>query len=371
MIKTANKFSTMLLGLAMAFSGFLMSCEGPEGPAGPAGTKGDTGATGKDGKDGITKCQACHSDAAADVNLKTAQYNLSKHGTGEVYLEEAGRIGCGGCHSGDGFREAIALGKDDPTSLATSKINCKTCHTIHKAYDSTDWKLSFSSAFNLRFKGLATDANVDFKTGNLCGKCHQARTYTRTPGDFDTISAASSTSSYSRFGPHYGTVANVFAMKGLNNIEGKEYSGSNPHANLAKGCVSCHMGKNSTNPAAGGHTFQMSVAQMGELTECKTCHSTGIPTAKATQIKALLAEYRQLLINKSLLDTTQALGEEGYNVLGEYAKLSAVGKKTAIKKADGDALLNYLYLAKDRSNGAHNPGYVLFMLQNGVDYLKK
>jgi len=369
MIRTKLPSFIMILGLALG--SFLMSCEGPEGPAGAAGTAGAKGDKGDTGDAGITKCQVCHSDNATDVNLKMAQYNLSKHGTGEVYLEEAGRVGCGGCHSGDGFREAVKLGKDDPVSMATSAINCKTCHSIHKSYDSTDWNLTFNSSYTLRFKGSAADGVVDFKDGNLCGKCHQARTFARSAGDYDTITAASSTASYSRFGPHYGTPANVFAMKGLNQVGSAAYPTNNPHSVLSKGCVSCHMGSNAANPAAGGHTFKMTVAQMGEIAECKTCHSSGIGTSKATQIKALLAEYRTLLINKGLLDTTQALGAEGYNVLGEYAKLSAVGKKTAIRKADADALLNYLFLAKDRSNGAHNPEFMLKVAQSGVDYLKQ
>lgn len=353
----------------LVLSGFLASCEGPEGPEGPAGPDG------ADGKDATTKCVECHSDDAKDANLKFAQYNLSKHGTGEVYLEEAGRIGCGGCHSGDGFREAVALGKDDPVSLATAKISCKTCHPIHKAYDSTDWKLTFSSPFALRFKGAAADGNVDFKTGNLCGKCHQARTYTRVQvNGNDSISPASSTSTYSRFGPHYGTVANVVAMKGPVHIEGPEaYPTGNPHANLAKGCVTCHMGSLSTNPATGGHTFQMPVANMKDLgasATCSGCHSAGIPTTKTAAIKALLVEYRQLLIDKGLLDITQAEGEEGYNVLGEYAKVDPPGKKTAIKSGYADALLTYLYIAKDRSNGAHNPAYMYALAKNGVEYLK-
>lgn len=363
-----KKSATLLMkaaSLAAAAMGmFLISCEGPDGATGPQGPSGPIG--------DAVKCQTCHSDDAADVNLKFAQYNLSKHGTGVVYLEEAGRIGCGGCHSGDGFREAAALGQNDPVSLATSKINCKTCHTVHKSYDSTDWKLTLSAPFQLRFYGSATVENVDFKEGNLCAKCHQARPYTRPYPDTDTLTAASSTASYSRFGPHYGTPTNVIAMKGLNLIEGSTpYPTSNPHSSLKKGCVSCHMGSDATNPAVGGHTFKMPVANLNKVDECKTCHSTGIPTAKTTEIKALLVEYRQLLLDKGLLDISQTEGAEGYNVLGEYAKLSAPGKKTGISKSDGDVLLNYFYIAKDRSNGAHNPAFMLAIAKNGVEYLKK
>ncbi|HOK14311.1 MAG TPA: hypothetical protein PK007_05245, partial [Candidatus Kapabacteria bacterium] len=60
-----------------------------------------------------------------------------------------------------------------------------------------------------------------------------------------------------------------------------------------------------------------------------------------------------------------------YNVLGEYAKLEEAGKRRVIPRSDGDVLLNYLYIAKDRSNGAHNPALTLAILKNGLEYLKK
>lgn len=360
--------STLALSMFLVVAAFVTSCEGPEGPAGP---KGADGANGANGQDAQLKCATCHNDTLKDVNLAFAQYNLSKHGTGEVYIEEAGRINCGGCHSGDGFREALALGKDDPTSLATSKIGCRTCHVIHKNYDNTDWALSTSAGFNLRYKGDAADAAVDFKTGNLCGKCHQARTYTR-GAETDNWTASGATSMYSRFGPHYGTSANVVAMKGLNEIAGPEtYPSANVHGNLTKGCVSCHMGSNPTNPAAGGHTFKMTVAQMSTIESCKTCHPDGLKTDKANEIKALLAEYRQLLVDKNLIISTEGEpGEEDYNILGEYCKLAETGKARQVSKELSSVVLNYLYIAKDRSLGVHNPRYVYAIAKNGVEYLK-
>ncbi len=349
----------------MAAAAFVTSCEGPEGPAGPAGTAG------ADGKDAQLKCATCHNDTLRDVNLIFAQYNLSRHNTGTIYLDEAGIIGCGGCHTGDGFREAVSLGKDDPASLATSKISCRTCHTIHNNYDQTDFALAITEGFNLRYKGDADDAAVNFKTGNICAKCHQARSYNR-GGETDTWAVHSPTAPYSRFGPHYGAIANVLAMKGLNKIEGPEaYPTNNVHGNLSKGCVTCHMGSNPKNPAAGGHTFRMTVAQMSTIESCKGCHSDGIPTARAAEIKPLLAEYRALLIEKGLLYSTEGEpGDAHYNVLGEYPKLETPGTARQVPKALSDVVLNYLYIAKDRSLGAHNPKFIYAIVKNGVEYLK-
>ncbi len=360
-----NLLTSLAVAIFVVASGFLASCEGPDGPAGP---KGDTGTNGMDAS---SKCVACHSDNNAKINLAFSQFDFSLHGSGETYKYTAGRIGCASCHNGDGFAEAVALGQNDAVTMASADLGCKTCHVIHKNYDSTDLKLRYDAPVKLLYAG-GTDFTADFKTGNICAKCHQARPYTRNASGFDTLTAGVPGGTFSRFGPHYGTPVNVIAMKGLNLIEGPEaYPAGNPHAAFSSNCVTCHMGKNAANPVAGGHTFKMTVAQMSTIESCKGCHTAGIPTTKATEIKALIAEYRQLLIDKGLLDISQANGEHGYNVLGEYAALSAPGVKTAVAKADMDVLLNYLYIAKDRSLGAHNPSFVLAIAKNGVAYLKQ
>jgi hypothetical protein len=132
------------------------------------------------------------------------------------------------------------------------------------------------------------------------------------------------------------------------------------------------MGSNPTAPSAGGHSFKMTVAQMSTIESCKSCHPSGIPTTKMNEIKTLLAEYRQLLIDKGLLvSTTGNPGDPNYNVLGEYAKLETPGQRRVIPRSDGDVLLNYLYVAKDRSYGVHNPSFTLAIVKNGIAYLKK
>lgn len=363
--------STLALSMFLVVAAFVTSCEGPEGPAGPKGADGANGANGQDGKDASVKCASCHNDTLHNVNLAFAQYNYSLHSTGETWKSTAGRAGCGDCHSSDGFVEWTSTKTSGKAGIKS--IDCKTCHPIHSTMTEADWSLRVNDPFTLIYKGSAENGNVDFKKGNLCGTCHQARNYARNSTENDTLTRASATAMYSRFGPHYGTVANVFAAKGLNLIAGPEtYPTGNPHNNVAKGCVGCHMGSNPTAKAAGGHSFKMTVAQMSTIESCKGCHETGIPTAKATEIKALLAEYRSLLVAKDLLySSTGEPGSADYNVLGEYAKLATAGTNRVIPKADGDVLLNYLYIAKDRSNGAHNPNFTLAILKNGIAYLKQ
>jgi hypothetical protein len=353
-----KKFSMLLIVLAL--SATMWNCT-KEGPAGPAGKDG------ADGKDGNATCAECHSDNASAVNLIFAQYDLSLHNKGIVYEEEAGRIGCGGCHSGDGFAEAAKLGVDDPVTVATSKINCKTCHKIHNNYDETDWDFRWNKAVTLRKSGF----EHDFKEGNTCAKCHQARTYKDVVGA-DTTFKTTGSSTYTRFGPHYGTPANIMTMKGLYNIEGSEtIPTTNVHGNLSKGCVSCHMGSLASNPAVGGHSFLMTASQLTEVAECKTCHPSGdfATTPKGKEIAEMLKETRQILIDKGFLDISQTATDHGYQVLGEYVAQSKDGVK--MTKQEIEILLNYLYIAKDRSMGAHNPRYVYALVKNGLDKLKQ
>ncbi len=344
-----KKFSMLIAILAFGF--VLQNCT-KDGPMGPAGKDG------ADGKDGNGTCATCHADNADDVNLIFAQYALSQHGKGIVYEEEAGRINCGGCHSGDGFIESVKLGQDDPVTVATSKINCRTCHTIHTEFDETDWALRVDKPVKLRHTG----AEVDFKEGNTCARCHQARTFKEVQGA-DTVFITSGSSTYSRFGPHYGTPANVVSMKGLYHLDGPmTIPANNVHGNLSKGCVSCHMGKMASNPATGGHTFKMTAAQMTEIEECKTCHPTGdfAKGTKAAEIKTMLAEVRSILLEKKWLDDSQSHDYFAQSQDGNY-----------MTKEQVQATLNYLFISNDHSYGAHNPTYVYAVMKNTLDFLQK
>lgn len=362
LIKSLSGISMIAVILAMVLLN--SGCEGPQGPAGKDGLNG------KDGADGNGTCGLCHSENATDVNLKFAQYELSQHNRGIIYEEEAGRINCGGCHSGDGFAEAAALGQDDAQTLATSKINCKACHTIHKDYALTDFGLRITSGFALR----VNKAQIDLGKGNLCAKCHQGRAFTRAADE--SFNPAYTGASFSRLGPHYGTPTNVFTMNGPYSIEGSSITlpTTNPHATVANACVTCHMGSDPSNPAVGGHSFLMPIASLAKNTDCQTCHTSAEMTdgSLTNAVAADIATYRLKLIERGWLDTTQALGADGsYNVLGEYAATPGGVKRTDLSKSDVDVLINYLYVAKDRSNGVHNPNYIKAIVAQGLEYLNK
>jgi Zn-finger protein len=359
-----KKFSMLVMMFAISLA--LLNCT-KEGPAGPAGKDGAHGA---DGKDGNATCGTCHSDKADAVNLIFAQYDLSLHNKGVVYSSVAGRANCSSCHTADGFMQAVKTGTP-ATANGSAKINCKACHPIHDKYTMEDFAIRVTA--QQKVKLLISGETVDFKTGNLCATCHQGRSFNNLVGA-DTTFKTTGTSTYSRYGPHYGTPANIVAMKGLYPIEGSvNIPSSNPHGNLEQGCVTCHMGKLSTNPATGGHKFQMTAAQMVEIPTCATqCHdaTTLTGTPKGKEIASMLKETRQILLDKKFIDISQTTGHDGnYQVLGEYFAQSKDGNY--MTKEEVQITLNYLFIAKDRSMGAHNPGYVYALVKNGLDKLKQ
>ena len=209
------------------------------------------------------------------------------------------------------------------------------------------------------------------KTGNLCAKCHQARTYTHTNDTYDSVNA-SGTATYSRFGPHYGVQTNVFTWNGLEDVSGFT-SVTNQHALLAEGCVTCHMASVTNNTASGGHTFITTAALLTRSAEfnqstpkCSTCHdsATIVKGDVAKQVKADLDKIRTFLITNKYIDTSNVTelrseANERWH-LGDY--FAATNVKKGIRRDTSQVILNYLYIWRDRSNGAHNPVNIKAMI---------
>jgi len=158
-----------------------------------AGCEGPAGANGKDAN---ATCTQCH---AGDVALyaKQIQYATSGHATLPDF--ERNDAGCAICHTHQGFLERLptnaytaAAKVDDP-----APPNCRTCHKIHTTYTSADYALTATSAFPLYQGGETIDLGA--QSGNLCARCHQARTISPLPvmgaGSCDTHDARSNVAS--------------------------------------------------------------------------------------------------------------------------------------------------------------------------------
>jgi hypothetical protein len=367
MNKFLNIIRTILLPILFVSLTFV-ACEGPAGADGATGANGPQGPAGPAGPSGAEQCGVCHNNASSLFG-KQVQWGESVHGMGEAF-DEGYRTTCAGCHSSQGFNEIIKTGADTTKVgfFDAATINCRTCHKVHTKYNDSDWELTFTSPFALRDARTGEDKNVDLKTGNLCGKCHQARTTTpvldlTTPDKEVTITSL-------RFGPHYGPMANVFSGKGAYQIPGSiNYPSGNVHANIQKTCVSCHMADGSL-PIISGHTMRMAteaeegVTPTQKVAPCIPCHSEvktkfNDKEGLYEELKADLKAIEDILIAKGWLDP----------VTHYFKATTAAPIKTTTLNAA--AMYNYKIMSYDKSMGIHNPKYMKAFIKNTLEHLKK
>jgi hypothetical protein len=325
-MKNLIKLFTILIA-----TGFMLaSCEGPMGPA---GKDGKDGADGADGADANETCKLCHNPEVVD--LVAQQFELSKHGYGEVAFEEAGNTTCAVCHTSEAFKDVCArnvastftkgsngkYANDYHTTAdkAYGAITCFTCHSkLHTTYEGTDFSpLTNTAAVSMTMWAGAKTINITKEggMGNLCVKCHQPRPLTTsttlTDGrvvNYDSLANYPTRVFYDnvvgnkapnqlvpsyRTHVHYGTVSAIFAGIGGVEFPGTLAYESSPHATGAS-CIDCHMVEpTDINGRAGGHTFWAK----GNFNGCNTtnCHtglsaSSDLWTSTRTSVKTLLDE---------------------------------------------------------------------------------
>lgn len=330
----------IFLAALVSASMLMISCEGPAGKDGLAGTDGT------DGKNGQEQCATCHSSSNLLV-AKQLQWANSQHGVGTTF--ERSGTSCAPCHTSDGFHEVLASGSFNTAAevLNPTGQNCRTCHFVHRNSDDTDWELTKVGVVKFRIDSTKT---YNFGNGATCATCHQSRTIP-SAADFagETYKVANN-----RYGPHYATAANSFIGMGAVEIEGPvPYTSTTVHNNVLKNsCVDCHMGK-AFGAQAGGHTMKMKYNEgtTDNIAVCTGCHAGETKfdfRGTQTEVKALMAELKEKLLEKNMVDAN------GYPVAGTYpSKLAA-------------AMYNYRYVYFDRSYGIHNPKYITAVLKNSI-----
>lgn len=357
-----------LFALAVLLVGMATSCvkEGPMGPAGADGTDGSNGIDGTNGKDGNVTCLVCHSKTnmkKVEEEYEKSTHGLSPHAGTPTYIYAgagASRKSCAPCHTNEGFVEVMFTKRDTIAEalLAPTRIGCETCHSGHVSFDfTTDGQdYALRSTGPVKLVTLATSsAPVDMSpTSNLCINCHQSREgatkdidqYNSSKVLIDPAGDGKFTITSSRYGPHHGPQGNL-----LEGIDGYEIAGkvaypgtkSHPHRKSTQGCTTCHMHE-------GDHTFEPSLAS------CKVCHSTATNfDVKGVQaeVEKLMAELHDLLVAKGTITSTGSTKSGTFSV-------DLVG-----------VTYNYKMVEEDRSKGVHNPSYILAILKNSIEYLKK
>jgi len=280
-------------------------------------------------------CTDCH-DSSSLLKAKQYQFSLSKHYEGEAFAEEERGQVCAGCHGSDGPKKRINahLLPHDASIVANPQfapINCRTCHNIHDSYTGADFSLTGGEqAVKMEY----TAGTYDKGAGNLCANCHQIRNPKPTVTNTQITVAL-------RFGPHYGIPANMLLGEGGLGVSGSP----SPHYTYVEdSCVTCHMGEDKL------HEFAPNVAN------CTSCHA-GLTNfdrnGVQTQIKAMLAQAKDLLIKAKIMNAADELA-----VAGTY------NEKVA------NAFWNYKMVAYDKSSGVHNPAYAKALLQYVIDTLK-
>ncbi|SHF58531.1 hypothetical protein SAMN05444274_106277 [Mariniphaga anaerophila] len=335
-----------LICLGFVFALLATSCV-KEGPMGPAGADGSDGQDGMDGEDGNVTCLVCHS--GTNMEQKQGQFAMSAHSAGAIAVDYAGaQARCAPCHSHEQFVQTMTLGSVAGNITNPSAWKCSTCHGIHKTFEGVDYALRASDPVTANFNSSVT---LDMKgNSNLCAVCHQTRTAgpSITNPDSETFRITNT-----HWGPHHGPQANVLAGVGFEEIPGSvPYPDAGTAAHLTQAsCTGCHMGD--FNTGQGGHSF------IPSLKACNDCHGTSLDDynygGKQTQVHGLLVSLRDKLIDLSVVAGSD---EEGYHpVPGTYPTLYA------------QAYFNWIGLEEDRSQGAHNPKYVVALLMNTIEAL--
>lgn len=340
----------------------LTACiEGPEGPAGATGATGETGATGTTGpagSDANQSCILCHDDDTR-IKARQIQWEASVHATGGNFerVESDGDTECATCHTHEGFTERMSTGLWSTAAVVENPTppNCRTCHAIHTTYTAADFDRSYTTPFDLRLDSTT----VDFGDGTLCAQCHQPRL----PDPFPVVGGPDVTITSAYWSLHYGAQGAMLA--GTGGYEFPEtgsftYDGAHFHGQVAfntNGCVTCHMAT-PYGDQAGGHTMIMAYSYHGSTVPntagCETagCHAgAGSWTdfdyrSVQTDTKALLALLKTRLETDLLLDA-------GDHVIPKTMTADQAG-----------AVLNYLLVLKEWSNGVHNPRYAEALLEN-------
>jgi hypothetical protein len=341
------------LGVAL----IMASCtkEGPQGKAGKDGTNGAPGADGADGVDASITCGECH-ELSDDLTAIMAQFEHSKHYETTTAFE-GNRSTCSPCHTSQGFRSCVTTGffnaeaYEDP-----APINCRTCHKIHETYTAEDW--NFRTTSPVRSRNDSTNTTWDMGTANTCINCHQARVISPMPNLASTDSLKVPNT---RFGPHHGPQANLFA--GIGKSSCVEIPGSMSYLNsshttlMTDACVTCHMGA-PVGTLTGGHSVNMYNEEEGyALNACTACHTAAdaqaLITNSQTEIADLMSQVQAKLVEKGLIKSDGVTLVTGKNF-------------TQVQVA---ALLNYKTIEEDKSMGVHNFKYSKALLSNSLEAL--
>ncbi len=359
-------------------------------------------------------CGSCHGEPLRHGRFQ--QWQLSGHANYELAVDEGQSGTCARCHTVNGFLEWVPVllgqvpGKEPGDSVAvtwtpdeTHPQTCVTCHDPHDVGTTT----GVGTDAKIRISGKTAMLDAGFQangvgSGAICMTCHNSRRGLRNDKTFagiDDLDRATHP------GPQTDVLMGQNAFLVTTGVRGR-------HSLIHNTCVTCHM-EETTPPESlsyegGGtnHTF------FAGKEVCAKCH-TGIDidnlqsgfeamiedlgTAIGAKFKSVMAAQiaagntidlagTQLTDASTIqrIELTESHGRQAINVVFKGgSRLDTVGVGSImvnlpmptgpvpIYSVSGEGLpkafWNYGLLEADGSEGAHNPTWVLNVLDESLD----
>ena len=316
-------------------------------------------------------CGYCHEEAP--YHRRSTQWKNSLHAVGVASAST--NASCTKCHSGWGFiRRVDPIPNDSRPTSGFPQISCAVCHDQHRAdlphqVRSLDDVTLGDSVTVVKYGGL----------GKVCMQCHisrrDAEDYTNTVSNLST-----------NFGPHHSNQADM--LDGSNAIEYGVPIGTSGHKfAVADACVTCHMqatpATGSGRDKVGEHTFAMkwdggtpdvTTDDVENVAVCQTCHGPiksfddilakadfdrdGTIEGTRHELEGMIATLDKLLPPR----TSTAIIKQNYDWTLPGLSPAEVAKRKAYAKA----WYNWRFVAEDGSDGVHNAGYSIALLQRSI-----
>jgi hypothetical protein len=306
-------------------------------------------------------CAFCH-DSGTN-HIKAREWKASMHAAVTRDPSGAGREGCVGCHTGNGFID-VAKGIASPNTTY-SPVTCQACHESHgQTAPETGAKLvRKSTSVTLKNGVEVTEGGM----GKLCMNCHMSRQ--------NASVYVNSTGGSSRFGPHHGPQADMLA--GTNGYEyGLKIPSSGHLSVVENSCAGCHMQPVAATEKsflqAGGHTFRMGWDGADGKTPqelvavCQKCHGDKMTTFNVGRVdydddgvvEGVQTEIQHLLNQVSALLPPDAKEKDALTIDAKWTKQQL------------QAAFNWTFVKEDKSLGVHNTAYAVGLLKASIKDLK-
>ena len=356
-------------------------------------------------------CARCHSNDGFQEITGDGQFVVANE------MPNATRISCETCHKHSGF--------DFPGDTASDIL--RTTNPVSLNYNNHNSTTDFGKINNLcvtchQIRGVTLDSvyNQTKVAGVYTTNKYADKTFKQLPF-FPMVSSDPTVAVQYKVGQsfsvHDGNQSNLF--KGINAYEypGVTYTRTWQHSNNS--CTDCHMNKVDLATQTGGHSLKPNETTTG----CAKCHTSDHLATTRASVSALLTQLGDLLtarkvfkktvsngvatytalnthdfngklLGSGLATDTFAISLTGTNLLGTGLTLTGVPttsvtgtivyRSDVTYKKDSDfglrigrawksgelgAAYNFGYINSELSQGIHNPGYAIKVLQSSIDWL--